>query len=176
MSNSIPFRIECYTYRYKSLPVGLIRKLARPGTSTSSDKLSMENKLAKQTGQDVVIYDGECVFCTSGIKMLARLDSNSRLRFVSLHDPVVATDYPDLTYEQLMEQMWVVSANGQKSGGADAIAYLSTRLPMLYPLAPIIRFPGTMPLWRTLYRLVARLRYRIAGKQCDNGSCSLHHR
>jgi predicted DCC family thiol-disulfide oxidoreductase YuxK len=140
------------------------------------NKTTSQSKLANQTGQDVVIYDGECVFCTSGIKILARLDSNRRFQFVSLHDPVVATTYPDLTFDQLMEQMWVVSASGHKFGGADAIAYLSTRLPLLYPIAPIIRFPGTMPLWRTLYRWVAKLRYRIAGKQCDNGTCSLHHR
>ena len=153
-----------------------IRKRAIPSTMTPSDEQSMHTKLANQTGQDVVVYDGECVFCTSSVKILQRLDSNSRLRFVSLHDPVVANDYPDLTHEQMMEQMWVVSANGPKFGGADAIAYLSIRLPLLYPIAPIIRFPGTMPLWRTLYRWVARLRYRIAGKQCDNGTCSIHHR
>jgi predicted DCC family thiol-disulfide oxidoreductase YuxK len=142
----------------------------------SSNNLVVPGELATINAQDVVIYDGECVFCTSSVKILARLDTHNRLRFVSLHDPVIATDYPDLTHNQLMEQMWVVSSSGHKFGGADAIAYLSIRLPLLYPIAPIIRFPGTMPLWRTLYRWVARLRYRIAGKQCDNGTCSLHHR
>jgi len=142
----------------------------------SPNKPITPTAIIHQTSQDVVLYDGQCMFCTSGVKTISRLDLNHRLRLLSLHDPEVATAYPDLTHEQLMEQMWIVGANGQKYGGADSIAYLSTRLPMLYPLAPVLNFPGTMPLWRWMYRWIARNRYRIAGKQCDNGSCSLHHR
>lgn len=143
---------------------------------TSNQDPSKSTQLVNEKLQDVVIYDGACVFCTTGVKAIARLDSNNRLRFVSLHDPLVATSYPDLSYDQLMEQMWVICANGQKYGGAESVAYLSTRLPMLYPLAPVLHLPGTMPFWRWMYRWIARFRYRIAGKRCDNDTCSLHHR
>jgi hypothetical protein len=29
-------------------------------------------------------------------------------------------------------------------------------------------------LWRKLYGMVARYRYRIAGRHCSNGTCHLH--
>ena len=51
--------------------------------------------------QDVVLYDGHCRFCTRQIETLRRLDGKNRLRFLSLHDPSVATDYPDLSFDQL---------------------------------------------------------------------------
>jgi predicted DCC family thiol-disulfide oxidoreductase YuxK len=46
----------------------------------------------------------------------------------------------------------------------------------LWPLAPLLHIPFSMPLWRWLYRLVARNRYRIAGKrmECDDQACSVH--
>ena len=125
--------------------------------------------------QIVVLYDGQCNFCTSQVKNLERLDGKGRLRFVSLHDPVVGRDYPDLSFQQLMDQMWVVAYDGRKFGGADAIRYLSRQLPMLWPLAPLMYIPGTMPIWRYLYRQIAKRRYKIAGRNCDEGgTCSLH--
>lgn len=123
----------------------------------------------------VVLYDGHCKFCTKGVKNLQRMDGKNRLHLVSLHDPSVAELYPDLSFDQLMDQMWVVSYEGKKYGGADAVRYLSRQLPMLWPLAPMLHFPGSMPLWRFLYRQIAKRRYKIAGRHCDEGgTCSLH--
>jgi predicted DCC family thiol-disulfide oxidoreductase YuxK len=145
-----------------------------PNTIESPNQAASHSALDQGMNADVVLYDGECRFCCSQINILKRLDGKKRLRFLSLHDPSVPENYPDLSRDQLMEQMWVVAPNGQKFGGADAVRYLSRRLPMLYPFAPILHLPFTMPLWRWMYRLVAKYRYRIAGKNCENGSCSIH--
>lgn len=124
--------------------------------------------------QDVVLYDGECKFCIGQIAHLRRWDTRGRLRFVSLHEPQVATDYPDLSHDQLMEQMWVVDSRGGRHGGAYALRYLSRALPWLWPLAPMLHFPGMMPVWSWMYRKIANRRYQIAGRHCDDGTCSLH--
>jgi predicted DCC family thiol-disulfide oxidoreductase YuxK len=128
----------------------------------------------QEKDQDVVLYDGQCKFCIGQIEHLRRFDGRDRLRFVSLHDPQVAANYPDLSHEQLMEQMWVVRPDGRKYGGAHALRYLTRRLPILWGLAPLMHLPGTMPLWSWVYRQVAKQRYRIAGRECDDGTCSLH--
>ncbi len=128
-----------------------------------------------QRSKDIVIYDGECNFCVRQINHLRRLDRSQKLDFVSLHDPMIAAQFPELTFEMLMEQMWVVTKSGGKYGGADAVRYLSTQLPILYPLIPILYFPLAMPLWRFLYKKIAQSRYRIAGRSCENGTCSLHY-
>ncbi|MCC9654403.1 thiol-disulfide oxidoreductase DCC family protein [Rhodopirellula halodulae] len=126
-------------------------------------------------GCDVVIYDGECNFCRAAVKNLRRLDwGGKRLAYLSLHDSRVASWYPDLTREELMEQMYVVDQQNRRHGGADAVRYLSRRLPTLWLAAPILHLPGTAGIWRRLYREVAKRRYRLAGKSCDSGSCSIH--
>ena len=125
--------------------------------------------------KDVVLFDGHCKFCRSQINILRRLDTRNQLDFVSLHSAEVATSYPNLTFAQLMEQMWIVTPTAAQYGGAYAVRYLSTKLPILWPIVPLMYFPFSMPLWCFLYRLVAKYRYRIAGRDCDEGgTCSLH--
>ena len=126
---------------------------------------------------DIVIYDGHCKFCTGQVQNLARWDrSGKRLAFLSLHDPEVARRFPDLTYDQLMEEMYLVDRRGRRFAGADAFRYLTTRLPLLYPLAPVMHIPFTRPLWRWGYKQVAKRRYRLMGKtgECDDGACAVH--
>ena len=122
----------------------------------------------------MIIWDGECNFCRQQVLRLRKLDWSDRLTFLSLHDPRVAQRYPQLTHEQLMAEMWVVTPDGQKFGGADALRQLSRTLPALWPIAPLLHIPLTMPVWRALYRWIARNRYRLAGKNCNSGTCDLH--
>ncbi|MFM7974458.1 MAG: thiol-disulfide oxidoreductase DCC family protein [Pirellula sp.] len=130
--------------------------------------------VAIEKNKSVVLYDGHCNFCIAQVANLRRFDVFHRLEFVSLHEPAVAKLYPDLTHEQLMEQMWVIAPNGKRYAGAYSFRYLSCLLPMFWPLAPMLHFPGLMPLWSYLYKEVAKRRYRIAGRNCDEGTCSIH--
>jgi predicted DCC family thiol-disulfide oxidoreductase YuxK len=145
-------------------------------------------------GTDVVIYDGNCQFCLAQVRRLARFDRWSRfgtgeptLSFISLHDPLVAERFSDLAHDDLMEQMFVVEKGGtlntedaskpygqRRFGGADAIRYLSRKLPILWPAMPILHLPGTARLWRWMYAQVARQRYRWNKDSCESGSCSIH--
>lgn len=122
---------------------------------------------------DIVIWDGQCNFCRTQVLRLKALDSN-KLAYLSLHDPRTSELCPELSFEQLMEQLWVVTPEGQQFGGADAGRYLSRKLFKLWWLAPMLHIPGLMPFWRWLYRTIAKRRYRIAGKNCDSGTCELH--
>lgn len=125
--------------------------------------------------RDVVIYDGDCRFCTSGVKKIKLMDRfGQRLAFISLHDPRVAQRYSDLSNDDLMKEMYVVDTRGNRHGGADAVRYLSRRLPLLWIVAPILHLPGTAGLWRWMYRQVAKRRYKIAGKTCENDACTIH--
>ena len=124
---------------------------------------------------DVVIYDGHCVFCRRQVERLHRWDGGRRLAFVSLHEPIVATRFPDLTHEQLMDQMSVIDQRGRRHGGAAAFRYLSRRLPRLWPLAPLMHLPFMLGVWQWIYGQIAKRRYLLAGKHdCSEGSCKIH--
>jgi predicted DCC family thiol-disulfide oxidoreductase YuxK len=93
---------------------------------------------------------------------------------MSLHDPRVAQRYPSLSYDQMMAEMWVITPSGDQYGGADAFRYLSRKLPALWLVMPCMHLPLCMPLWRSVYRWIARRRYQFSGQDCKNGSCHLH--
>ena len=119
---------------------------------------------------DTVLYDGQCRFCQRRIANLKRLDRGGRLQFMSLHDDRVALDFPELSRESLLAEMFVVDPAGNARSGATALRYLSRRLPLLWPLAPLLHIPGSLPAWNWLYRLVARNRVRLGGT-CVEGAC-----
>lgn len=121
---------------------------------------------------DTVIYDGHCRFCRGQMALLRRVDVWGLLRLVSMHDPEVAREFPELSAGDLQSRMYVVDTRGRARGGAEALRYLSRRLPLLWPLAVPLHVPGSLPIWERLYRFVARHRYRIAGS-CAEGTCRL---
>jgi predicted DCC family thiol-disulfide oxidoreductase YuxK len=129
----------------------------------------------KRPAADVVIYDGHCRFCTGQVSRLARWDRAGRLAYLSLHDPRVAERYPDLTRDQLMEQLYVINSRGERFGGAAAFRYLSRHLPALWVLAPCLHIPYSLPVWQWCYRQVAKRRYRLGRTStCDEGTCDVH--
>jgi predicted DCC family thiol-disulfide oxidoreductase YuxK len=133
---------------------------------------------------DIVIYDGDCQFCCRQVERLNWLDRGGRLAFLSLHDPAVARLLPELSHDELLQEMLVLPASGGgrqprlRYGGAAAARYLSRRLPLLWWLAPLLHVPGSLAFWNWGYQLVARNRYRwnkARGKtDCSSGSCDLH--
>ena len=135
-------------------------------------------KPQERPGATIVVFDGQCVFCRRQVEKLDRWDRNRRLSFISLHDPFMAEQYPDLSRDDLMKQMYVIDAKGKRYGGADGVRVLAGILPRLWPLLPLMHLPLAMPLWRWAYDQIARRRYRLArpADQCENGTCTLHQR
>jgi predicted DCC family thiol-disulfide oxidoreductase YuxK len=125
----------------------------------------------------VVLYDGECRMCTTQVRRLGWFDTRGHLAYLSLHDPEVARRYPDLSHEELMRAMVIVSPDGKRHVGADAFRYLSRKLPRLWWLAPLLHIPGSLGIWQWLYRQVANRRY-LFGKMenCTDEACQIHLR
>ncbi|HEV2969953.1 MAG TPA: DUF393 domain-containing protein [Pirellulales bacterium] len=153
---------------------------AKPPSSSPQPPVPSPRSLPtpdERPGADVVIYDGHCRICTAQIKKLTWWDCQGKLAYLSLHDPEVPRRYPDLTHEQLMQEMVIVDRHGDRHRGAEAIRYLSRRLRRLWWLAPILHIPFSLPLWSWLYRQVANRRYRFGRTaECDGGTCHLHQR
>ncbi|MEX2139972.1 MAG: DUF393 domain-containing protein [Pirellulales bacterium] len=132
---------------------------------------------AERPDADVVIYDGNCRICTRQVARLPWWDCRGRLAYLSLHDPEVARQYPDLTHDMLMRDMYVVDRGGRRHRGAAALQYLSRRLRRLWWLAPLLHIPFSLPVWQWLYRQIADRRYRWGRvEECEDDACSLHGR
>ena len=121
----------------------------------------------------VLIYDGHCKFCRANVRWISSVDQG-KVAYVSLHDPIVAQRWPDLTHEQLMEHLYIIDGN-DKYAGAAAFRFLSRKLVAFWPLMPLMHIPGSLPLWQFGYDRVASIRYRFGRiEDCENGSCQVH--
>ncbi|QDS97487.1 thiol-disulfide oxidoreductase DCC family protein [Adhaeretor mobilis] len=123
---------------------------------------------------DVVLYDGKCGICSAGVAKLPWWDCQRHLAYLSLHDSQVAERWPDIPLDRLLEEMCIIDQQGKRYWGAYAMRYLTRRLRRLWWAAPLLYFPGSMILWKPLYRWVARNRYRLSGTECETGACEIH--
>ncbi len=119
----------------------------------------------------VFYYDGECGFCATVVRWLARLDLLRQVTWTpyqGLAQPPQGLSWDDLDQAAYLEH----SRRHRRYRGFYAFRRLTLWLPPLLPLAPLFWFPGVDLLGRVLYRWVAANRQRIsrcraAGRRSD---------
>ena len=122
-----------------------------------------------------VLFDGDCPLCQRLSRTLARLDWRGKLHFQNARDvPNLPITSPPLNPDRLLEEMHLVTPRGAILAGYRAFRWIAWRLPMFWPLAPLLYLPGVPWTGNKLYLWVARRRYRLA--PCSHGVCRLPHR
>jgi len=118
-------------------------------------------KLSETIHADEVYFDGNCPMCRNLAAHYGTERESERTKFVPLQTDGV-TETTGATQQQLMELMHIRAADGRVLTGADGVVYLLSRQWWGRPLAPMFNLPGTMPLARSLYGLLARNRIRVS--------------
>jgi predicted DCC family thiol-disulfide oxidoreductase YuxK len=119
-------------------------------------------KRGDASGTHVVIYDGECNFCSAQVRWLHRLDWFKLLKFIPAKDPFVKNIAPNLSQERLSEAIYCVSKNGNISRAARCFRSLSLRIPLLFPVALLLWFPGVIWIAEKIYEMIARNRSTLS--------------
>jgi predicted DCC family thiol-disulfide oxidoreductase YuxK len=115
---------------------------------------------------DVILYDGVCVFCSRWVRFVAVRDANRRFRFTAIQSPYgtrlaqafgIDPDDPDTN---------AVIRGGLAYFKSDAALTVLSALPGWGWVRVLLLIPK--PIRDAVYNLVARNRYRIFGKydQC----------
>jgi predicted DCC family thiol-disulfide oxidoreductase YuxK len=121
-------------------------------------------------GGYVVLYDGDCAFCTRWKERMSRRDRGGLVEWLSVHHPSVATRYPDLDRADALRQMYVFAPDGRVFKGADGWMELFGVLEGTTWLPVLGRVPGVRPLMRRVYRAIAARRDRLS---CSGRKCRL---
>ncbi|MBI3330934.1 MAG: DUF393 domain-containing protein [Candidatus Omnitrophica bacterium] len=127
-------------------------------------------------GRAVLLYDGRCGFCLESVRRLRVLDLFGWVDPLDFHaQPDLSRLAPALTPERCRSEMVLLEPNGRLSGGFEAFARMTRRLPLLWGLAPLVHLPGANWVGTRLYRWVAAHRYLFhrnpscAANQCAGG-------
>lgn len=124
-------------------------------------------------GHDVILFDGHCRLCSAAARKLERLLSSRGTELRSFRDDGALSALPGVAYERCEKAMQLVQADGRVVEGAEAIVRALGRRVWGLPLY-VYYVPGLRQLVDLLYGVVARYRFRIAGRECPDGACAVH--
>jgi len=124
----------------------------------------------EQVRRGWILYDAECAMCTG---FVTRVEAAFRARGFD-HAPLQAAwvqERLDLTPEQLLAEMRVLTLDGRTLGGADAVVYLASEISQSRPpwWAWLLRLVSKMPLGMRLLRY--GYGWVAARRNCRQGSC-----
>ena len=133
----------------------------------------MSATAASDRRQALLLYDGQCALCRKSVAQLRKLDWLGVVRYADARDrenlPVTE---PPLNPERLLEEMHLVAPDGGRVyHGFGAFRWLAWRLPLFWPVAPLLYLPGVPTLGQRFYLWVARNRFRLV--PCHGGVCTL---
>lgn len=113
-----------------------------------------------QRKRPVLVYDGDCAFCTTCARALERIGPSAE---------IVAWQLTDLTKLGLTEEQaaaavqWVEIDGTVRSGHEAIAATLSTAGPIPKIIGRLVLLPGISSIAARIYQLVADNRYRLPG-------------
>lgn len=124
-------------------------------------------------GRLLVLFDGHCGLCNRAVRWFQRRDRYDRLRFAPASSPLVVPLLASLAPQEsasglAARTILVISNPGlpaqQLFLRSAAILVLLAQLPRPWPaLASVLRLVPR-PLGDLVYRLIARIRYRVWGR------------
>ena len=111
---------------------------------------------------DVILYDGVCVFCSRWVRFVARRDTGRRFRFTAIQSPYGTRLAQAFGIDPENPDTNAVIHGGMAYFKSDAALMVLSNLPGWGWVRVLRATPK--PLRDAAYSLVARNRYRIFGK------------
>ncbi len=130
-----------------------------PLTAENAPRLTLLHK--KNSGW--LFYDGDCSFCVNSVRRFNRTLKRSGFVPVQFQNSWARARL-DLKPDSELTEMIVLTADGQKFGGADAIAQIARQIWWAWPLFALARIPGIRFIFRAIYRRIATNRHCLGGK------------
>jgi predicted DCC family thiol-disulfide oxidoreductase YuxK len=121
-----------------------------------------------QVRRGIVLYDGQCGFCSRWVRYWARILERWGFAVASLDEPWVAEKIKT-PREEVLTDIRLLTADGQLISGADVYLYVTRRIWWAWPFYAFFSLPGFNRLIHLGYRRFARNRYHIS-HACRLGS------
>ena len=109
-------------------------------------------------GRHVILFDGVCDLCNSGVAWIRARDRGGAFEYVPLQSPEVPRRWPALDPAALARSMHVVAPDGRVRAGVDAAPWIFSRLPGWEWLGAVLALPIVRAVARPVYSFIAARR------------------
>ena len=116
-----------------------------------------------------IFFDADCLLCARSAARVSRLLERRGFRLLPLQTPGTAARL-GVTTEALLARMHLLTADGRRFAGADALVEVARHVGWARPLVAATRFPAALPLLRRCYDWIA------ASRSCLGGACRVPRR
>ncbi|MBY5905332.1 DUF393 domain-containing protein [Rhizobium leguminosarum] len=114
--------------------------------------------------QPLIVFDGECVFCSGWVKFVLKHDKRQRYRFLAAQTPLGAALYRHYGLDARDYETNILIEEGRGFFKSDGTIRMVAGLGFPYSLVKIFRLLPR-PVADALYEFIARNRLKIAGRQ-----------
>ena len=115
---------------------------------------------------EIIFYDGHCGLCHRGVKFVLKHDqSGTRFRFAPLQGETFRSRLPGDQRFRLVDSMLVQTADGSVLMRSDAWVHILRRLGGRWKMLAAFVAVVPRPLRDVVYDFIARIRYRVFGRQ-----------
>ncbi len=122
---------------------------------------------------NIVLFDDECSMCTFQSRVITWLDWFNTVSLMPISSARVPEIAPRLTRTDLNEAIHCVAPNGTIQRGARCIRHISLRMPLAFPIALVLWFPGLIYIAEIFYRWISRNRHLISRLFGCKDACAL---
>ena len=123
----------------------------------------IENSARDQEGP-IIVFDAECVLCSTNARFVLRHDKAGHFRLASMQSPVGAELYRKHGVDPKDPSSMLVVEGDRMRRDSDAVLSIYEGLGLPWRLLAIVRIIPAF-LRDPVYRLVARNRYRLFGRR-----------
>ncbi|MCP3030977.1 DUF393 domain-containing protein [Halobacillus sp. A1] len=114
--------------------------------------------------KNIVFYDATCPFCYRVKKLLKPMDWLNRVKWVSVQEVEINGRYPYLKGKNILEEIHLLTEQGELKKGFSAIRLLLLKLPPVSLVGMIFYLPGISRLGSPLYLGFSKRRYQWFGQ------------
>jgi predicted DCC family thiol-disulfide oxidoreductase YuxK len=120
-------------------------------------------------GHGVVLFDGTCAFCEGSVRFIASRDPAAYFRFGASQTPAAATLLARFGTTREAARSLILIEDGQVYLRSTAALRIARRLTAPWRYAAVL-LAVPLPIRDAVYRIVAAVRYRVAG---ESNACEI---
>lgn len=114
----------------------------------------------------ILLFDGVCTLCDGAVQFVMRHDPDERFRFASLQSAAAKPFLERAGLEaEYLASLVLVDEGGDIHTGSDAALEVGKRLEAPWRQAASLGLAVPKPIRESVYRGIARSRYRVFGKK-----------
>lgn len=141
----------------------MVYRLTPRSTILTRNTPSLLQKMSTPT--TIVIFDGVCTLCNGAVDFLISRDRNHRMRFGSFQQPCVGAMLRERGIIEPPTTIYVITSTNELLCESAAILHLGIVLGGWWKFLSAIARVIPKPIRDSVYRIIARNRYRWFGKK-----------